>query len=791
MVFSNVSLFKFDLENETWSFVQTYGEKPPNVVYHDVYVRNDSFYLIYGVITGSIVPHLFYYRFDFLSSNWVKLKSSLKRYEWTYYHAISEVNGKIYKAFGKSLSGYLNSLIIIELGDEIVNTVLSPQYISPEPRRNHLSFLSKNEMYIYGGITDEGIFLKDLWKYNFESKAWSKVDYSGSPPLYRENMAYTSVFDIGLIVFGGQSGDDFFNDVYFYEQKNSIWVKYSGYENAPNPRYGSCVVHSKQKLYVIGGQNNQFAFSDIWIFDSLENTFTLLENRLPFSLAFHKCWSVETANQLYIYVMGGKSFEGISPKRVDRITVTIYSDTEYIVKTDILLHEYFLYLYNTALVVSGNSAHMIIGTAFEGTVNLTMVTYDICKNQISSIRFPDEYGVFGHSAVHYGKSIYVFGGGFAVQTRQIDNSATNKFYNFSLPEILNCSLGLYEEGSQCKSCPAGTFGKYESECQKDEFCSLCSLTKNTCSECKAGKYSNSEGSSSKYTCSLCSEGQFSDGEGSTKCRECTQSSFCPIGSSKPLKFTEKYEFSSVQPAVFVSQQKFATLFVNNLWYSVALIVFFLFLTFVFISKVRDKLLNIDIYTDAHPQDLNVPVMYRKTSFGGLFSVFFYVFLIAILISSYITYTYDNIAETRTLVPLVTVDEKSEAEEFVVFTKFHIYGGECVGMGQGNCNTELIINDSGIDYKKRYIECSVVEKHCLVVMVYQNIRISGNFEIYYKMKEFLSFTNLITVNMSVSTGIPGGKSKNFIPIYPDPLKFIFRGTSPTVLTFEIIPTVRSK
>ena len=789
--FANISLFKFDLENETWSYVQTLGEKPPDMVNQEVFIKNDSLYLINGVLAGILFPQLSFYRFDFSTSDWVKLQSSLPFDEWSYYHTTTKVNEKVYKAFGKSNKSLLNSVTMIELGDEMAHTILSPQYISPEPRRNHLSFMSYKEMYIYGGITDEGIFLKDLWKYNFERKIWIKVDYTGTPPLIRENMAFVSVSDIGLFVFGGQSGNEFFNDIYFYEQKNSVWVKYSGYKSAPNSRYASCVVYSKQKLYVIGGQNNQFSFSDIWTFDSLENTFILLEDSLPFSIAFHKCWSVEKGSQLYIYVMGGKSFDGITTKKVHLITVTSLSDTKYSVKTDELLYDYYLYLYNTALVVSGNSGHLMIGTAFEGTVNSTMVSYDICKNQISFLNLPSKYGVFSHSAVHYGKSIYVFGGGYSVDGNQIDNSATNFLYNFSLPEILNCSLGLFEEDGECKSCPIGTYGNYNSRCITDNYCSLCSIIENTCSGCDFGKFLDKEGSTSKYTCSACPHGKFSNKLNSTKCLDCSESSYCPIGSTKPLNYNQNYKFSSVQPAVYESKKMYASLFVNNIWYTAIVIIFVLFLNFLLFSKLRHSLIKIDLFTDSHPQKLNVPVIYRRTNFGGLFSIIFIILFFSIVISAYITYTYDNIVETRTLVPLVTVDEKTEAKEFIVYSKFHEYGGECVGQGQGNCNSELIINETGISYKEKYFECELIGKNCLVKIVYQDIEIGGNFEIYYKMKEILSYANLITVNITVSTGIPEGNSQNFIPIYPDPEEFIFRGTSPTVLNFETIPTVRTK
>lgn len=186
--------------------------------------------------------------------------------------------------------------------------------------------------------------------------------------------------------------------------------------------------------------------------------------------------------------------------------------------------------------------------------------------------------------------------------------------------------------------------------------------------------------------------------------------------------------------------------------------------------------------------LEVPVMYRKTSIGGLFSIFFIFILIAILVSGYITYTYDNINESRTLVPLVTVKENPEAETFVVYTQFHVYGGECIGSGEGSCNSELTINDTGLNYNKRSIECKVVEDNCLIKMSYKKIKTIGDFTIYYKLKEFLSYTNLIIVNVSISTGIPGGYSENYIPIYLKPENYIFRGSSPTVLTFEIIPTV---
>ena len=599
-IFRNLSMYKFDLQTESWTYMKTFGDEPKNLVYHEIFIREDSFYLIYGINAESKFGLLTFYHFNFTTSYWTQLPSSMDVFEWSYFHTILDANGKVYRGFGKSLTGYLNSITMIEFDkDQVSRTIISPQYISPEPRRNHLIFVSNQYMYIYGGINDDADYLKDMWKFDFTQKIWTKVEYYGKPPLYREHMAHVQIYDIGLYAFGGQTGSEYFNDIYFYEQKNRVWVKYSEYQNSPSPRYGSCIVHHSQKLYVIGGQNNQFAFSDIWSFDSLESTFTLLEDRLPFSVAFHKCWVVDGTDKFYVYVMGGKTFEGITNKVVYRLSISKASYGGGLIITEELLYDSELNLFYTSLVVSGGSAHLFIGCPFESTVNVTMISYNICNNKLSFTNFPFDYGVYGHSAIHYGKSIYVFGGGYSIKTRSIDNSATNNLFNFSLPEILNCSLGLYGQGPGCTSCPSGTYGEYLSECENNEFCKLCSITKSTCSECGKGRFSESIGSSSRYSCSLCSKGYYNNKFGSNRCRICSQSEFCPIGCSEPLKFLEEYQYSFVQPDVYESKHGFVTNIVQYLWFAVAISLSIVLLSFIVFKRIRDKLLIIDMYTNAH------------------------------------------------------------------------------------------------------------------------------------------------------------------------------------------------
>ena len=91
-VLNGPGMYKFNLENETWAFVQAHGEKLPDFLYFDIIVKGESFYLLHGVSLKTVYPQLSYYRFDLPTSAWFKLPTSLSLSDWSYFHSTVQIN---------------------------------------------------------------------------------------------------------------------------------------------------------------------------------------------------------------------------------------------------------------------------------------------------------------------------------------------------------------------------------------------------------------------------------------------------------------------------------------------------------------------------------------------------------------------------------------------------------------------------------------------------------------------------------------------------------------------------
>ena len=109
-------------------------------------------------------------------------------------------------------------------------------------------------------------------------------------------------------------------------------------------------------------------------------------------------------------------------------------------------------------------------------------------------------------------------------------------------EVLICSAGKYNDGSMCKTTPAGfstTAGGSLMPCHRGAF----SLEGSSlCSSCTAGTWSNEMASVCTpcspgfyalpgQDCELCPAGKYSDAAGSTTCSTCGEGSYSQAGDS--------------------------------------------------------------------------------------------------------------------------------------------------------------------------------------------------------------------------------------------------------------------
>jgi hypothetical protein len=74
-----------------------------------------------------------------------------------------------------------------------------------------------------------------------------------------------------MVVFGGQAGSDFFNDVWVYDPIGNVWARLEAgdEDGAPTPRYGAAVapVADGGGFYISHGFTSAGRFDDTWMYD--------------------------------------------------------------------------------------------------------------------------------------------------------------------------------------------------------------------------------------------------------------------------------------------------------------------------------------------------------------------------------------------------------------------------------------------------------------------------------------------------------------------------------------------
>jgi N-acetylneuraminic acid mutarotase len=147
----------------------------------------------------------------------------------------------------------------------------------PSPRRDHSIVTDGETLYVFGGRSS-GQALGDLWVYNVESDdAWRQVDLGATPaPRFGHNAVWARSPDVAtdpgqLLVFAGQAGTAFFNDVWQFSPQADSFVEIGVGEVRPAARYGAgaavATLDGEAVLFVTHGFTNEGRFDDSWSWD--------------------------------------------------------------------------------------------------------------------------------------------------------------------------------------------------------------------------------------------------------------------------------------------------------------------------------------------------------------------------------------------------------------------------------------------------------------------------------------------------------------------------------------------
>ena len=156
--------------------------------------------------------------------------------------------------------------------------------------------------YLFGGRDGDREF-GDLWRYDLKKDTWKKLSAKGQQPTPRFGHSAVWVDGQGLIVFAGQRGPNFFDELWVFDPDKRRWRELPANGQVPKRRYGSCmVVGSDGRLWISHGFTSSGRFDDTRAYNLKTEKWATLtpDGRVPGERCLHDCFTSATG-ELVLY----------------------------------------------------------------------------------------------------------------------------------------------------------------------------------------------------------------------------------------------------------------------------------------------------------------------------------------------------------------------------------------------------------------------------------------------------------------------------------------------------------
>ncbi|KAJ6230492.1 kelch repeat domain [Anaeramoeba flamelloides] len=263
------------LPETRWIQKKTIGKIPPPINWSQGCIYNDSFYMFGGKEEGLDE--------DILNDKLYLLE--IKKWKWSivkknennlpcarFGHSMSIIDDSIYLFGGTNGKMRFDDLHLYLISDNIWKNNPETYGDPPTKRSGHSASVIENQIWIFGGRSEKGNFLNDLYCFDTDTYTWYNIEMNGLKP--RPRAWHTGNFiDDQLIIFGGGSFQPLditlcinmcskkfdknstktFNDVWVYSLTGENWYEADVKGKQPEPRYAHSSVLLKNCLWLIGG----------------------------------------------------------------------------------------------------------------------------------------------------------------------------------------------------------------------------------------------------------------------------------------------------------------------------------------------------------------------------------------------------------------------------------------------------------------------------------------------------------------------------------------------------------
>jgi len=201
----------------------------------------------------------------------------------------------------------------------------------PEPRSGHSVERIGDACFVFGGY-NEGHCMANLYRFDLRRYEWEALRPEGAGPEGRASHASCAIETVGghgyYYVHGGSGaewGRSSKNDLFCYHTKRRRWLQVKQSGRLPPPMYGhSLALHRENTLILFGGTTGWDYFNDVYAFDVPSKTWrTLRVKGAPPSMRYkHQSCIIKDG----LYILGGGQFHApdypFDVHRLDLVTLT-------------------------------------------------------------------------------------------------------------------------------------------------------------------------------------------------------------------------------------------------------------------------------------------------------------------------------------------------------------------------------------------------------------------------------------------------------------------------------------
>lgn len=242
------------------------------------------------------------------------------------YHMTSKVGNTMWSFGGKCGGdplvnvGYCNDVVSVNMDDWTFEHFTDFSGAAPIPRYAHAQESGGADVFVFGGVSEFGGVLNDLWKLDTVTMTWSEILGTGDLP---PRVAAPRIALIGgvLFVFGGKDDRGIYgNSLYALDLETQVWTsdKLDAAKLKPVGRqYHTLISYQDYLIMMAGGiknpaTNEKTFWNDLWVYDLesaqwIELKTTNAEHEKPM---VRWCHTLMAGDNGEFYIHGRSSNEG-------------------------------------------------------------------------------------------------------------------------------------------------------------------------------------------------------------------------------------------------------------------------------------------------------------------------------------------------------------------------------------------------------------------------------------------------------------------------------------------------